>query len=433
MGRHGSDRESRIAFLRDRRFVPGVGLSVFDGPVTRLSVAEMQARDWLKGSVASSYGLRGSPEQMARQAAVKDHVAQRAQVHPSSVVVDEDERAARCPALPLSRFPVRLQSDGAQVVVADAGTPLLDLTPIRVYARQRSGTAWPGEELLFALCERFVRQVRLAAPEAFAALRGRSALYLANHQVQVESVLFPMLISGLTGVHTVTIARAEHRAGWVGALDRFAHTFPGVSYPPAIIFFDQTDQPSMLRILEELRHELVEGGRSLLVHVEGALALAAGRPVTHMSSVFVDLAQALELPIVPVRFAGGLPVAELPAALDFPLGHARQDYLIGPPIAPAVLGALPYAERSRLVLGAINALAPEAETPNPDQPAFAGEVDGWRARLGVDEPRAVLLATLEELRERLPESRALLGEGGFSPDARGRWLAGLADYLRGAG
>jgi hypothetical protein len=86
----------RRAFLRDRTYADGLGLSTTDAGVTRLAVADVEQCDWLTGTVASAYGLpagaRGR-DHLAR-IAVRDHVARLAEVHPSTVRVDDDPRTA---------------------------------------------------------------------------------------------------------------------------------------------------------------------------------------------------------------------------------------------------------------------------------------------------------------------------------------------------
>ncbi|MCE7002116.1 hypothetical protein LWC34_04640 [Kibdelosporangium philippinense] len=80
----------RRAFLRDRRYVAGLGICVADGDVTRVSTADVDRFDWLVGTVAQLYGLppgaRGADH--LPLIAIRDHVARLARVHPSAVEVD---------------------------------------------------------------------------------------------------------------------------------------------------------------------------------------------------------------------------------------------------------------------------------------------------------------------------------------------------------
>ncbi|MBP2323425.1 PfaB family protein [Kibdelosporangium banguiense] len=86
----------RRAFLRHRRYAGGLGISVKDADVTRLSVADVEQFDWLGGTIAHVYGLpagsRGR-DHLAR-IAMQDHVARLARVHPSAVEVALREHRA---------------------------------------------------------------------------------------------------------------------------------------------------------------------------------------------------------------------------------------------------------------------------------------------------------------------------------------------------
>ncbi len=94
-GRLGSgDPEERRRFLRDRRFVRGFGLSEFDGDTTRIAIPQIRKNDWFDGTVAALYGVSGDLREQARQVAIKDHFAQRWQVHPSAIRVDGETATA---------------------------------------------------------------------------------------------------------------------------------------------------------------------------------------------------------------------------------------------------------------------------------------------------------------------------------------------------
>lgn len=437
MGRHGHDRHKQIAFLRDHQFLPGVGLSRFEGQLTHLNTTEVKERDWLRGGVSHCYGVSGDLQKMTIQAVIKDHVAQQAGVHPSTVSLDPDGESATCEALPLTRFSVGVTVQGNEHTASNKALPRLDLSAVRSYGRQVTGAGrWLGEEITLGLCRQFVRRVVLADPRSWEDLRGRSVIYLGNHQVQVESMMFPVLVSALSGVHIATIARIQHRDGWVGQLSALAHGRPGVQYPREIIYFDQQDPKSMFGILEEIREMMTRQGHSMFVHVEGRLARTCRAPVEQLSSVFLDLARDLDAPLVPVRFVGGLPVEELEQTLDFPLGYGQQDIYLGAPILPQDLEPLPYAERRDHVVRAMNALGPPLaeEVPLPADSEFRGDVEKYRAELGAPEPQAVVLAAMARLEHPLPEAEALLRvqagkelDADDSPD--GQWLEKIARWL----
>jgi 3-hydroxymyristoyl/3-hydroxydecanoyl-(acyl carrier protein) dehydratase/1-acyl-sn-glycerol-3-phosphate acyltransferase len=303
----------------------------------------------------------------------------------------------------------------------------LDTTGARAFWRRRLGTG-PGlaEDLVDGLARQFVGDIVLADAAAFGALRGRPVVFLANHQVAVESLLFATLVPGLHDRVVVALAKAEHRETWMGQLMRLIARFPGGADPRTLVFFDRSDGASLLPILEELRRRMTEEDASLLVHVEGTRARAAGVPATRMSAVWIDLALAADAAVVPVRFTGGLPLAEARQRLEFPLGYGRQDYRLGRPLLPDELRPLDLAARQRRVLDAINALGPRAESPAAPDPAFEDAVQACRAKTGGRTEHAVLLACLAALEGPSDETRAILEAAPASG-----WLAEMARWLAG--
>ncbi|MGW1024025.1 beta-ketoacyl synthase N-terminal-like domain-containing protein [Streptomyces sp. NPDC002577] len=123
-----ADPVLRRTFLRDRQYAEGIGLSVTQDGVTRLSAEDADRFDWLPGTVAEVYGLppgtRGR-DQLA-EIAVRDHIARTARVHPSAVVVADDLTRGWPAGGPDAAHVVRVDRDGEGVEVRDAGAPLPD-------------------------------------------------------------------------------------------------------------------------------------------------------------------------------------------------------------------------------------------------------------------------------------------------------------------
>ncbi len=420
----------RRAFLRDRRPAP-LGLSRVEDGATRLSQAEVRASDWLPGTIAAIYG-GDDPAAIA----VQDHVARLGAVHPSTVAPGP---GATSSALPITRWPLAITREGDDAVVRAAADPAMDLSEVRAFwERYFAIGRWPMEDLCYGLAERFLRRVHVADPEAWAAVRGRSVLYLANHQVGIESLLFSIIVSGLSNVVTVTLAKAEHETSWLGRFIQHGFAYPGVTDPRVITYFDRADPESLAAIIADLGRKMAQGGKSVMVHVEGTRSLSCRVPVQKMSSAFIDMALTVRAPIVPVRFAGALPIDPLAARLEFPVGMGRQDIYLGEPIHPETFEALPYKERKPLVIDAINALGPAnaAETPLSPDPDFAAAVAARARRSGAIEEHATLLEMLTRLADPSEPIAALVrgaAEGRLDPPPtpEGRWLAELARRLYG--
>jgi 3-hydroxymyristoyl/3-hydroxydecanoyl-(acyl carrier protein) dehydratase/1-acyl-sn-glycerol-3-phosphate acyltransferase len=335
---------------------------------------------------------------------------------------------------------VRVVADPAKALPDPDPRPVLSIDNAREFWLSHLGVPlWPGAEILLSLVERFVGQVTVAEPAAFPALRQRGVLILANHQVQVESLLLPILLASALGRPVVTLADARHEARWLGQLARLIFSYPGVKNPDTIRYFDQEDRASLLRLVEGFRQDLKSGQRSVMVHVEGRLGLGARQPVEQMSSLFLDLALSADVPILPVRFARGLPLEPMAATRDFPIGYGRQDYHLGRILWPDELRALPYAERKRRVLSAINATGPAlaAEEPAAPDDEFSRDIAAWQERTGGSEAPAVLLQALLRGPELATAETKLLaaavthGELQVPPGAAAEWTQALARWLFG--
>ena len=340
--------------------------------------------------------------------------------------------------MPLNLFPLedRGKTVGQPVIkVGDAG---LDFNRIFAFSRRLLETGpWIGEDVAKGLCNTFIRHLIIEDPKAFDSVKHRSALYLGNHQVQIESILFSILAQVLSASRIVTIADANHRTGSLGHLNDRLFAYPGVNNPGNIIYFNQNDRQSMFTIIDGLKSAIAEHGISVFLHVEGKLGLSCRNPVNGLSSVFVDLALAANLPIVPVRFVGGLPIAQMKVTLDFPVGYCKQDYYVGRPIMPDELRTLTYAQRRNLVIRAINTLGPsnQEEVPGAPNLAFGNAVKAWINKTGATEFKAVLFKVVEALTSTSAEEtrdliKAACGDRtGLANDAKGRWLSEMADWL----
>jgi acyl transferase domain-containing protein/3-hydroxymyristoyl/3-hydroxydecanoyl-(acyl carrier protein) dehydratase/1-acyl-sn-glycerol-3-phosphate acyltransferase len=431
----------RRAFLRNHEFVEGVSLSRHVDGQTRLSAADVDASDWMPGTIEGIYGTRD-----VEQIAVKEHLAARERLHPG-----------RLPeALPLNHRAVVVSRDADGVVVRDepgfdsASAPnstfdprrrSLDLEPLRRFWNPLLSVSshWLGQDLWEGLIQRYVERVVVEDPAAFAALRGRGAIFVGNHQVQIESLLITNILSALIDTPVVTMANAKHEQRWIGWILRTLASYPGCRDSESVLYFDQSKPDSMFEILADLKPDLASGRRAFFVHPQGTRSQTSGDPVTRISSLFIDLALELELPIVPVRFAGGLPVEPVSGKLEFPIGHAAQHYTIGAPIPPDALRDLAYVERGRHVLSAMNALGKRhaSEQPNPSDPAFSALVGQWEQQTGASEIEATFLRILQEIENPGPEAQQLIdgarqGVLRVGGDPKSIWLAEFAKRLYGS-
>ncbi len=420
----------RTAFLRDSSFVEGMALSRLSEGEALVSAAEIKGSNWLPGTVEAIYGSSA-----ADVVAACDVVGQAAEVHPSQVM--ETQAGAIATHQPLTVYPLARETDGDDAVARISGPAELDLTAVRDFWSDTFDLGrWPVEDLYYGLAQRFVNRVHLQDPAAMAALQGKSCLFLGNHQVGIESLLFSIISATLNGLSTVTIAKAEHKQSWLGRLITHNFQYPGVVDPEVITYFDRADKQSLPRIINELAKQMMSPGKNIMVHVEGTRSLHAGKPVEKMSGAFIDMAAAIDVPIVPVRFVGGLPTEPMGQRNEFPIGMGKQDYWFGTPITAAELAAIPYKDRKQRVMDGINSLGPAAadEQPLPGDPDFLKSVVEWSDKTGAAPEHATLYRVLEEQAHGDEVTQILAaarGELTFDDSEKGRWLAGFANLISG--
>jgi len=318
-------------------------------------------------------------------------------------------------------------------------TSELDLSGVPLYWRERMGTgAWLGEDLFRALAERYVEAVRVSDAELFRTPRERGILFVANHQVGVESALFAMIASAWTRMTTVALAKAEHRESWIGRMFDACFARRGSRAPGLLALVDRDDARAMVRTLSRELDRVAKGEQSFLVHSEGTRARRCRQPLEVVSAALLDRAVAAEIPVVPVRFSGGLPIERLPERLEFPYRHGRQTIWIGAALTSDELRPLSPGERKARVLAAHAELGEpwQQEVPHPGDAEFAREVERRRERHGVTEPQAVLASALARLDDPSEETRRLLAfaEGRASavePREDREWLARCAREIFG--
>lgn len=417
---------SRRAFLRDKRFQGDVSLSQRQEGSTLLRVEDVAISDWFPGTIKAIYNTEDPVE-----IAVREHLAHKTHVHPSRVLE----------AMPLHHFSYEVSNQDGEVLVKDTAPEALDLTPVINYWTDWFGhEPWPVEDMYYGLMEQFIGRVIFDEPSSIEALRGKSALYLANHQIGVESLLFSILVSGLLELPTVTLAKIEHKETWLGTLITQCFQYPNITDPEVMTFFDRSDKASLPKIIGELGMQLMMGERSVMVHIEGTRSLTCRTPVQKMTGAFLDMAMQVNVPVVPVRFVGALPVEPLEARRDFPIGMAKQDIWLGRPIYPQELAALTYNDRKKLLIKSINDLAmPNGqEQPNPPNPAFEKEVDALFAQTGTDYGDATLMTVLKQRPNPCKDTKRLIdaletGKLEVSDKAEDQWLAKMAKRLIGTG
>ena len=459
------DPAARRAFLQERVYTPAVRLSHEDGDKTILADTQVKESDWLAGTIAAAYGVdpKNHPngnsathlQWLTRQVAIREHIAHQIEVHPAHLLVNEQESAnivtVAAAARPLNRHTLAVErmDDGWQVTDTpveneiDAGKQgALSVAPVRDFWRNQLQTT-PSlvEDLTLALMQRFVGSVVVENPAALAAVQGKGVLYLANHQLDLESVLFVSLMAGIQGTLTAAMARQELNESWVGPYYEQSIQHPNVPDLGMLLLIDRASPEEVLASLKGALDRICAEQMSLLIHVEGVHALRAGQPVEVVSASLIDLAVERSIPIVPVRFAGGLPVDPVDAPLAFPVDYGQQEIWVGEPILPATLQSKPSAARKEMVLAAINGFGGrwESEEPTAGDAEFAEAVRSWQGTHDVSETEAALYRTLEAYANPSKETAwllAALGQTSSGPaleidDKTRQWIRGFSQEILG--
>jgi hypothetical protein len=401
------------ALLSCRDAVPEAVFTRGDASRRLLDPAALEALAWLPGSLGRVFGLPPGRDLAPEFVARAEHAAQLLHLHPSQVAFDAEGRCANVPWNPLE---VEATPGPEGVETRATGPGPLDLAPVERGWGEVSRTPNLAWDLATTFLGRLVRRVVLQAPGEWEALRGRPVLYLANHQVGIESFLFCLVAVALGETPFYAVTRTENVGGPLELLVRLQQLVLGEDGPVRTRDFDSEEPGDLHRLLEDYRATVSETGASLYVAVEGQRELHAGHEVTQVSSVFLDLAIAEGIPVVPVRLVGGLPREPLADCIMLPHQLGGQDFYLGAAIWPEELARLPLGERRRLVLERLNGLGPglSREQAIPPDPAFSARV-GARIADGLDPLAAVLIEGLAD-RDRISEETAaflglMSGEG----------------------
>ena len=328
----------RRAFVGERRAVPGVSLSdrVGHGVVT-LDSARAATQEWFKGTLKAVYDTESQRDALISDIAIKEAVADAAHsaIHPSQVHIVDGQ--VSCPALPLDRISVELEQTALHACRASASLQT-DWQPLRTWYNDKLGMQQGGfgDLLHWALLSRYVRHIIVADPAAMTAIRGRPVLLLANHQVQIESILGTTVASWLTGTQVVTIAHAKHETRWFGGLLRLVETVTGRELGH-IRYFDQQNPRQFIRLVKAMKSDVTDHGVSTMVHADGTRYVRSGQRVERLTSTLLDMATICQCQWCRCTSPEACPRNRWTGKLEVPYRQAAQDYIFGRPIMPEEL------------------------------------------------------------------------------------------------
>jgi 3-oxoacyl-(acyl-carrier-protein) synthase/3-hydroxymyristoyl/3-hydroxydecanoyl-(acyl carrier protein) dehydratase len=433
----GIPYSDRRDFMRRRAYHP-IRFSHAAGNASTWDVGQLGHFQWMPQQLETLFQLPDglTPERMAVAITAKEHVAHELAVHPAQVTIAPDDTAATLPEFPLQSWPIACRVEAGRVEVRSAGEPDFVSTP--------GETLFAGSflaDLSRALKHEYVRRFRVLDPAALEPLKSRPFIICANHQTAIESMLFTEMFTRWSGLPVTTVTRTEHAGSWMGRLTDFLwrHPHRTVAVNPQLLFTRERPE-AFFDVIEAYQAAQPSLPHSLHLHVEGEQALTCRQRVKRMSAVIVDLALALDLPILPLKYSGGLPVEPLAAITSFPVAYGKQDYTLGRPLLPADLRRMPGPKAAEWVVEAINAIPPatESEIPLPGRPGLAAEIHAWRNDYGITEIQAAVLSALRHLPNPSEATRSILaypvhGRAGLKAGVGELdWLHEVANWLWGA-
>ena len=345
----GLNGAQRTRFLKDKAYLSGIGLSSINGDRLQCSEETIQSVQWIPKTVEELYQIKQTDVDLIMKT---DAYAHALHVHPAHINFDEQ---GQCSNIPLNKD-LYHPHNIAQIFDLDTSS-----------VQQQWTALGAGNSRLLkislALAQAHMRRVVCLAPDQLSA--SRPSLFLANHQVGIESFLFLFLLRSLINRDLKAVAKKEHQESWVAALMSSGKDLFDKHTPLDTVFFRREQQEDFLNIIKSA---ITDPTHSYLIHTEGTRSLAAGQAVQTVSSVLIDWAINGQLDIVPVRFSGGLPKTPVAKRLEFPYKYGKQDIFIGAPILASDLQTLDLKERSAFVAHTINQLG---DVPESEEPIFS--------------------------------------------------------------
>ena len=387
------------------------------------------------------YGL-SADEDHCLGVALREHVARLAHGHPRWVRIAKGGGVitAESASTPGLRYALLVKKSRNKRLIANAESPKANLDEGVALLRERWGITerWLHEDLFRGLIGRFGGGIIAEDPKGLAALSGRGVLYLANHQLDLESILFVIAMTVLTGSTTQVMARDEARDSYFGRLFFLLAGRGDMRDPELFALVQRQDIAGMWRAFQVYLDKVRDEKISFLVHVEGKHKERAREPVGRVSAALVDSAVERGLPIVPVRFAGSLPVEPVGAHPEFPSALGPFRAILGSPFLAEDLLRYPSKERCELVCRAINTLGEpydrlEDELPSVGEPAWVAAVERRQREAKVSRDQAVVYCLLSDLSDPSEETKQVLAlaEGRLKRDDVPQWLADFATVILG--
>jgi len=396
-------------FLKRSGHISGLVFGSDTGTLRQARKENIKAMDWLPGTIASVFRVSESEKNFYTKVALKAHAGDLMAIHPSRVSFEP--ATGSCRNLPLNRLSVSATETKAFIETAHKGIEALDLSSVKTYWHEKIGVKHSILSDLFeGFVIKFIRRIVLESPDEIQACQGKPVMFMSNHQTGVETPLMAIFLGYLFNSPIYGITNKEQQNGILGHLNQLVKNSAGTRLPFHMRVFDQEKRLQLSQILYEIADKIKTEAASLYIACEGRRAFRAGHKITQLSSLFIDFLIEHQIPVVPIRFTGGLPVKGPDIYYDFPYGYGQQDIYLGRIIRPETLADLAYGQRPEFILDRINSLGPELEKETPLGPDknFETRVNTLSKALGIPKMAAAAAACLDYIESPSRETKIFM-------------------------
>ncbi|MDH5394046.1 MAG: hypothetical protein OEY11_12730, partial [Gammaproteobacteria bacterium] len=313
-----------------------------------LEFDDIQSTDWLSGTLEAIYSLPDelSLKDKTRAILLKEYIASQKKCHPATVSLNyglykNADYLEQNFGIIINNRSTGLDLSSARAIAAvEFETKTIDIASLMTERGFRENLF---NDLIVGLYEKFVDVIMFEDIDDFN--NTGNAIYLANHQVAIESFLFAAQTYAIKGERLSTISKAENSEHWLGKIQKLAQDLYQDKNPLDILYFNRQSPDQLIDIVKQFIKNSKNSKKSLFVHAGGTREQYENQGIGQMSSFILDQAVENKTPVIPVLFLNGLPETDKGVKFELPYQLTKQTYLYGKSIQPEELKPLNAKER----------------------------------------------------------------------------------------
>jgi len=334
-----------------------------------LTFDDIRAIDWLPGTLNEIYGLPNniSLEEKTRFILIKEFIAKQRKCHPKKIslnssLLGNDLYLEQNHNISIHRNENRLELISSKETLSNNyEIKKFDITKLIAKKGFQSNLF---SDLIVGLCEQFIGDIIFEDFNDFN--NSDNCIYLANHQVAIESFLFSVLTYLIKGARISTISKSENSEHWLGKIQRHAENLYSDKNPLDILYFNRDKPEQLISIVENFLTKNKNTKQSLFVHAGGTREQYEEQGIIQMSSFILDQAVKNMTPVIPVLFINGLPITNQGVKFELPYKLTKQKYFYGKSIQPDDLAALKPNERKVYFLNKLKGMSKQLKKIKKD-------------------------------------------------------------------